>query len=309
MKLTRAIGAVGASLVGLGAINAVLETRARPLDPPLGIEPSTYRWRGIDVSVTRAGDPDDPDIVLLHDIHVAGTSREFHEIVHRLAEEYHVIAPDLPGFGRSERPPLVYSARLYEDFVREFLRDEADTPICLGIGLTGAYALVADAEVDLRQLVLLAPTAETSSRDHWFARGSLRLPILGTGVFNLLTTKPALRRWLDYRSVATAATLSEDDITYFWQTAHQAGARYAPASLLSGILDPAIELGAALAETDTPTTLVWGRDASHPPVRDGRRLAETGACKLVVIDRAKVSPHLDQPDAALEVLTEEISVP
>lgn len=309
MRLRRVLGGVAGTAVGLGVTNAVLRRRAGQLSPPLGEIPTTYRWRGIDVSVTEAGDPDDPDLVLLHGINVAATSREFRPIFEALAEDYHVIAPDFPGFGRSERPPLVYSARLYEDFVREFLHDEADRPACVAASLSGAYAVAADPDVDVRQLVLVAPTATTTRRDHWVGRGTLRLPLVGSSLFNALTTKPMLGYRLRSRALANPTALTDEDLDYYWRTAHQPGARYAPASFLSGTLDPELDLAPALAASETPATLVWGRDATRPPLEKGRRLADRADRKLIVIDRARAVPHLDQPDAFLDVLESELAPP
>lgn len=306
MKLGRSVGGLGGAVAGMGLANMLLEKRAGSLDPPLGTSPSVYRWRGIDVSVTEAGDPADPDLVLLHELHVAASSREFRHVFHELAENYHVIAPDFPGFGRSDRPALVYSARLYEDFVREFVRSEADHPACLATGLSGAYAVAADPDVDFRQLLLVVPTAGTTSRDHWAARGALRLPLVGTSLFNVLTTKPALRYWFVHRAVTDASAIPDEDLEYYWRSAHQPGARYAPASLLSGLLDADLDLGSALRGSDTPTTLFWGQEASDPRVHEGRRLAERAECKLVVIDHAKQVPHIDQPAACTDLAEDEL---
>ena len=121
MKLSRALGVAAVGVGATAVVNRTLRKRAGELDPALPGDQRTYRWRGMDVAYTEAGSPENPDLVLFHGINAAGSSGEFREIFSELADEYHVVAPDLPGFGRSDRPPLRYSAALYEDFVADFL--------------------------------------------------------------------------------------------------------------------------------------------------------------------------------------------
>src|SRR5215468_15006 len=49
-----------------------------------------------------AGNPDSPSILLLHGFPTS--SHMFRELIPQLAGEYHVVAPDLPGFGFSDAP-------------------------------------------------------------------------------------------------------------------------------------------------------------------------------------------------------------
>ena len=58
---------------------------------------------GLDIFYREAGCPKDPKIVLLHGFPTS--SHMFRDLIPRLAEHYHVIAPDYPGFGLSSAPP------------------------------------------------------------------------------------------------------------------------------------------------------------------------------------------------------------
>lgn len=186
------VGAIGAAVVG----NRLLAHRAGDLANPLpGIE-RTYRWRGIETTYTVAGDPNDPDVLLCHGIYAGASSYEFAPIVERLADDYRVFAVDLPGFARSDRPPLVYSPRLYAEFLRDFADDVTDDPIVIASSLTGAYAVQAADESGIDHLVLICPTDETATERPWL-RTLLRTPVVGTTLFNLLVSKPAIRYYFD----------------------------------------------------------------------------------------------------------------
>jgi pimeloyl-ACP methyl ester carboxylesterase len=58
---------------------------------------------GVGVFYREAGPKDAPTIVLLHGF--PSSSREFDTRIPMLATRYHLIAPDFPGFGRSDAPP------------------------------------------------------------------------------------------------------------------------------------------------------------------------------------------------------------
>jgi pimeloyl-ACP methyl ester carboxylesterase len=62
----------------------------------------TVRADGVDVFYREAGDPAAKTILLLHGFPTS--SLMFRELIPRLAQRYHVVAPDLPGFGFTEVP-------------------------------------------------------------------------------------------------------------------------------------------------------------------------------------------------------------
>ncbi|WP_217167976.1 alpha/beta fold hydrolase [Streptomyces sp. AC512_CC834] len=57
---------------------------------------------GLDVFYREAGDPHAPTVVLLHGFPTS--SHMFRNLIPRLADTYHVIAPDMIGFGQSAMP-------------------------------------------------------------------------------------------------------------------------------------------------------------------------------------------------------------
>jgi pimeloyl-ACP methyl ester carboxylesterase len=57
---------------------------------------------GLKISYREAGSPDAPTLLLLHGFPSAG--HMFRELIPLLADSFHLIAPDLPGFGQSDLP-------------------------------------------------------------------------------------------------------------------------------------------------------------------------------------------------------------
>lgn len=63
----------------------------------------TLAVNGVEIFYREAGDPAKPTIVLLHGFPTS--SHMYRNLIPALAKDYHVIAPDFPGFGLSAAPP------------------------------------------------------------------------------------------------------------------------------------------------------------------------------------------------------------
>jgi pimeloyl-ACP methyl ester carboxylesterase len=68
----------------------------------------TIEVDGLNVFYREAGDPSAPKLLLLHGF--PSSSHQYRNLIPALADRFHVIAPDYPGFGNSDMPdPKTYS--------------------------------------------------------------------------------------------------------------------------------------------------------------------------------------------------------
>ena len=123
-NLTRHIGVatlVAASLLLGGGSGAIaIETNVEAVRT----QHKTVTVQGLDVFYREAGPKDAPTILLLHGFPTS--SQMFRNLIPALADRFHVVAPDYPGFGNSAMPPVEdfdYSfdnlANVIDGFTRE----------------------------------------------------------------------------------------------------------------------------------------------------------------------------------------------
>jgi pimeloyl-ACP methyl ester carboxylesterase len=99
--------------------------------------PSSVTTRTAEVASVRlfyreAGDSSNPTIVLLHGF--PSSSYSFHELIPRLADRFHVIAPDYPGMGFSEAPAPTVLRPTFDDVagvIDAFIAQRAAGPVIL----------------------------------------------------------------------------------------------------------------------------------------------------------------------------------
>jgi len=76
----------------------------------------TVKIDGLDIFYREAGPRNAPTILLLHGFPTS--SHMFRNLIPALADRYHVIAPDYPGFGNSSAPPPDQFAYTFENLAR-----------------------------------------------------------------------------------------------------------------------------------------------------------------------------------------------
>ena len=85
-----------------------------PSDGTTVVRYATVASAGVDLFYREAGDPARPTIVLLHGF--PSSSHMFRNLIPALATRYHVLAPDLPGFGQSAMPEREKFAYTFDHF-------------------------------------------------------------------------------------------------------------------------------------------------------------------------------------------------
>ena len=301
--LGAALGTKAAVIGGLYALNRALEQDDLP--PTLPGRTHDWRWRLGRVRYTTLGDG--PPLMLLHGVNAAASSFEMRKVFEPLAERFTVYAPDLLGFGKSDRPPIEYTGEMFVALVTDFLVEVVRRPCAVvASSVSGSYAVATAVRrpelVD--RLVLTCPAGDTRAVPtnpvaeslYWF----LRLPIQGRAAFNALVSRPSLRYFLRRQVFSDPSFATDQLVDQNWATAHQRNARYAPAAFVSGRLN--YPLKPYFARLPRPTLMVWGADARLTPVSEGGALRTLNPrARLEVLQRCSLLPHDEKADEFLRI--------
>ncbi|WP_343539740.1 alpha/beta fold hydrolase [Sphingobacterium thalpophilum] len=76
----------------------------------------TEKINGVDIFYREAGDKNKPTLVLLHGYPTS--SHMYRNLIQSLSHKYHLIAPDYPGYGRSEQPPMAEFEYTFDNFAK-----------------------------------------------------------------------------------------------------------------------------------------------------------------------------------------------
>lgn len=299
----RQVLALGSAALGaLAALNSALAPPPPPAPPTYGPQ-ERYRWSGGDIHYTVNGAG--PAVVLVHSIGLATSSFEMRYIVEPLARSFRVYAPDLLGFGLSDRPPIAYTPDLYLALLEGFLRDVAGPSAIVAGGLSGAYCLALAARTPelLRALVLSNPPPVSRGAPGPVRQASealLDTPILGQSVLNMLTARVGIRAQLREQAYSNPDLVTESMVDAQYAMAHQPRARHALRAYLSGRLD--LDAREAVASLRHPLLLVFGADV-QPGALAAAYVRLNPRAQVVILERCRRFPHEEQAerfvDAAL----------
>ncbi len=213
-------------------------------------------------------------VVLLHSVNAAASAFEMRPLFEAFRGSRPLVAPDLPGFGFSERSERPYRPELYRDallaLLGRFAVPGGADVVALSLSAEHAAMAAVHSPELVHSLVMISPTgfaspARTPAVERLAREGQaaddqrlgLRSDLLEQTGYDLLTTRTSIRFFLR-RSIA--GDVPEDMVQYAWRTSHRPGARRAPFAFLRGQLFVR-DVGALYAQVSVPTLVLFDEDA------------------------------------------------
>jgi pimeloyl-ACP methyl ester carboxylesterase len=265
---------------------------------PAGLDEARVTVRGIGLPVLQAGPRDAREaVVFVHGN--PGSGQDWSELAQRTGEFARAVAPDMPGFGRANKPrDLPYTVEGYADFLDALLAELGIERVHLVMhDFGGPWGMEWAARNPSRvaSVVLVNTGALVGYSWHILAR-IWRTPLLGE-VFQATATRPLFRLLTNLgqkRKLPRAFLDHAYDVNFTRPT------RRAVLKLYRATPDPGADgrrQAQALRSHDIPALVVWGARDPYIGVEVASRQREAfPRAQVLVFEDSGHWPFVDDPE-------------
>lgn len=247
-----------------------------------------------------------PPVLLLPGL--GASTFTWRHIVPRLSKSHRVIAVDLKGFGRSQKPlDLDYTAQHQAELVAAFIESRDLQGVTLvGHSFGGTVALFTPVALGRQQdrvgrLVLLA--APVLHQELPEATRAISLPAAPYGLLGPLPPQAVARLLLTY-SRRAGSPPSDEDVRGYAAPFYDLGSKHAFIVSAQSIVEgDAWRWAKSLKRVRQPKLLIWCRKDEIVPISGGRKLARIlSNARLKTLSRCNHLPQDEQPRALVKAM-------
>jgi len=250
---------------------------------------------------------DGPPLLLLHGL--GESTFTWRKVVSGLAETHRVIALDLKGFGRSDKPlDQTYSADDQAALVAAFMEKRGLTGVVLvGHSFGGTVALrtalvpgVREAGRVRRLVIISAPALPGSVASHL---DLVDIPAVPEALAAALPPE-VMARLLLREARGGASNIPEEDIKGYAAPYYEVAAKHAfLVTARSIVSETGDEIARRYRTISEPSLIVWCRKDPIVPLRAGKRLTRTlPNARLTILESCHHLPQDERPDALIELI-------
>jgi len=244
---------------------------------------------GARIRYLEAGDPAKPKVILLHGLGASADSWQSNPAasnIAALAAQFHVIAPDQIGFGKSDKPLLKYRVGTYADFLDKFMSElKIEKASLVGNSLGGWIAgLMAIKYPNRVEKIVLADAA-----------GIVPANFNTDEIYQLNnSTRDEIRANLK-RIFFNPLFHNEALVDQFMTARITANDGYTINSLIESIKRREDFLNERLGEIKKPTLIIWGKQDGLLPVADADIFHKgiTGS-QIIIFDNCGHVPQFEK---------------
>ena len=237
---------------------------------------------------------------------------DWEKVASRLSSQYHLIIPDLPGFGRSSKGNKHYSIEAYAELLHWLIRQYGKEPIVLvGHSLGGAIAIQLAAEQPNAVQQLIVIDAAGILHRSLITRHAAR--VSDKGIFRKLA-KPAIKGFNAItRGVINALELEETP-EELQRILHKPDLRQqylnGEPGRIAGVSLVTADFSQVLPKVRAPSLIIWGSDDPVAPLRTAKMLAgNLPQAQLVVLPYAGHGPINTQPRKTASAILDYLQQP
>ena len=239
------------------------------------------------------GGGSDGNILLLHGL--GASAERWTHVVPHLSKKYHLIIPDLIGFGFSDKPSVDYTPEFFSQFIFDFLNTLGITKTSM-IGSSLGGHIIAEFAITqskmIEKIVLVSPSGimkqSTPTFDAYTLAALYPTPEGAKTAFQMMS--------------GVHKEIDPTTIDGFIQRMTLPNAKMAFMSAILGIRN-AVSLSDRLARILAPTLIVWGRqDTLIPIVYSKDYVSSIKNCQFVEMENSGHTPFVEEPEKFSEIV-------
>jgi len=235
-----------------------------------------------------AGEP----LVFLHGIYLGAASYGWSKVYPHFTSHWQVVAPDLIGFGESQRPSTALDANQHACALREFFFEVSGgrpvTVVASDISATLALLTASKHPESIARLILYQPQNPMTSGNRrrppgvgWLGR----VPLFREFIYrNYLANESFLKSWICRFGLSHPEHLTEEMLSVMTTFAQQYGAHHAILGLFNGKLS--FPLYQRLSSILQPVTVLWPGESPLFPFEQGEKMV-----RLLPRGNLQIVPH------------------
>jgi 4,5:9,10-diseco-3-hydroxy-5,9,17-trioxoandrosta-1(10),2-diene-4-oate hydrolase len=232
-------------------------------------------------------------VILLHGGGAGAVT--WHPSINTISENFQVIAPDIVGYGESDKPTAPYNRPYFSNWLKDFMKAlKISKAHIVGLSQGGAIALqfaIENAEM-VDKLVLVDAAGLGAKVSFWPLIGTIWMNSFPSSIANRFNSRYLLHKPINrdpnHSSYSIAVLKSKGGKNAFKQGRGSAVSEI-PASLLKQI--------------EQETLIIWGKDDKLFPAEYGEAAAKIiPNAKLHLIQDAGHLPLMDQPGIFNKIL-------
>ena len=233
-------------------------------------------------------------------VHGLGASAErWSRAIPYFEKEYHIIVPDLIGFGYSDKPVVDYTTDFFSDFLKKFLDSVGiEKPNIIGSSLGGQVtAEYASKNKNIKKLTLVSPSGVMKQTT----------PALDAYIMAALYPNEANAKNAFEMMEGSGLEVDASIVEGFIERMKLPNAKMAFMSTILGLKNAEI-ITNKLQSINVPTLIVWGSSDPVIPINhaDGF-VSSIKDCRFYRMDNCGHTPYVQDPEGFAKIVLDFLS--